>query len=312
VRFVGGRFAVRTAWAALGCLAAAALPALAAGASIGLADGTSLVVQEQRARQRGRVTDQAWTLGYSVTDAAGTRFGLVPPTADAARDSAPFLAVDDAGSAVLVWSRFDGSFRKIAYTRFAGGQWTDFHYLTFGAGDDNHPRIGVSSPLSYLFFQNGSGGYQYALIDLRAGRLLAPPRDLDLKSARNDIVPPRGVMSNGATVDIPVVNRCNADRQGCAGQIPTVSQLPPGGSVIQGGTVDIPIVNNRASAWGVGSSADCGRMVLVIPAHDAKQAFVFRFSNGATQILDHVDLPAQIQEGHGASLAANYLPLVCY
>ena len=86
-----------------------------------------------------------------------------------------------------------------------------------------------------------------------AGRLLAPPRPLNLGSARNDIIPPRVWMTNGATVDIPVVNRCHADKAGCSGLIPTIGVLPPGGLSPQGGTVDIPVTNNKATAWGVGS-----------------------------------------------------------
>jgi len=312
VRLVGGRFAIGTALVALGCLVASVLPSLAADASVTLADGTSITVKEQRGRIVHGRGNEAWTLGYTVTDAAGSHLGLVPPTADAARDSAPFLAVDDTGSAVLVWSRFDGSFRKIAYTRFAGGSWTDFHYLTFGPGDDDHPRIGVSTTLSYLFFRSATGEYQYALIDLVAGRLLATPRPLNLGSARNDILPPRGWRLNGATVDIPVVNRCRAERPGCGGQIPTIGVPSHGGSSTEGGTVDIPVTNNKATAWGVGSRGDCNRMVLVIPAHNLKSAYVFRFANGVMSQIDHVDLPPQIEDRLGESMAATYLPLVCH
>ena len=50
----------------------------------------------------------------------------------------------------------------------------------------------------------------------------------------------------------------------------------------------------------------------MIPAHNMKSAFVFRFTNGITSILNHVDLPTQIQDRLGESLAATYVPLVCH
>lgn len=313
MRIVVRRIAARMAVGAIGCLACAVLPVLASGLTADLANGASITVWEERGRAvRGR-DSQVWSINYSMTDATGRRLGVVVPTEDAARDSAPFLALDGAGSAVLVWSRFDGSYRKIAYARFADGAWINFHYLTFGPGNDDQPRIGSARAGAFLFFASESGNYQYAPFDLTTGRLFAVPRLIDLGSARRDVLPPAGATTQGGTVDIPVVNRCGGERQGCAGQsIASRSRLlPPGGPTTQGGTVDIPVVNRQASVWGVGSSGDCSSLVLVIPTHDLKSAVALRFFNGLTDVLQRVSLPSQLEDRFGESLTASYLPLVC-
>ena len=314
MRIVVRRIATRMAVVAIGCLASAGLPVLASARSVSLAGGTTLTVWEQHGRGAPGRGPEGWSINYSASDAAGTLQGVVPPTGDTARDSAPFLALDATGSAVLVWSRFDGSYRKVAYARFAGGAWTDFHYLTFGPGDDDQPRIGAAMAGAFLFYLGSHGTYQYAPLEMLAGRLFAAPRSIDLGNARRDILPPPGgAKTQGASVDIPVVNRCLGEKGACGGQTARKgSPLPPGGGTIQGGTVDIPIVNNKASVWGVGSSGDCGRMVLVIPTHDLKSAYVFRFFTGLTHVLQRVSLPPQVGDRFGEDLAASYLPLVCH
>src|SRR5256885_5942005 len=192
--------------AVLACIAASGAQAIASSPSVALADGTSLAVWEQRGRAiPGRGQDTS-SIGYSLTDAAGIRLGVVPTTADSARDAAPSLALDGTGSAVLVWSRFDGSNRKIAYARFSGGAWTNIHYLTFGPGDDDEPRIGTGQAGSFLFFIGSPDKYQFAPLDLAAGRLFAAPRLLNLGSARRDIAPVRmpGSTPIRGAVDAPV------------------------------------------------------------------------------------------------------------
>ena len=171
----GARLAARAAGILL-CLAASCLPAAAARHTLTAGDGSTVLVWEQKGRSmRGR-PGAVWAIGFSVTDASGTHVGVVAPTGDTARDSSPFLALDDAGAPVLVWSRFDGVYNKIAYTRYAGGDWTDFHYLTFGSGDDLLPLIATTASGSYLFYTGSSDRYFFAPLDLASGRLFAPPR----------------------------------------------------------------------------------------------------------------------------------------
>ncbi len=306
MRSVGGKIATGLAVAALALLATGR-PALASARSVVLPDGSSLKVWEPSVKSKTGQAQASRVLNYSVTDASGTRLGVVPPTADAALDTAPYLSMDATGSAVLVWSRSDGLFRKIAYTRFSSGAWTDFHYLTFGPGDDDLPRIGTGSTGSFLFYLRPPDKYQYAPVDLIAGRLFAAPRAIDLGSARRDIEAPRrlgSAVGRAATVDIPVVNRSAGAGQSVSGLL----QPTP-----QGGTVDIPVVNgkNKSANWDVGSSGDCSRMVLVIPSYDLTQAFVFRFASGSTAVLEAVLLPSPIRERFAEELASSHLPFVC-
>jgi len=234
-----------------------------------------------------------------------------PPAADAATDAAPFLALDRTGSAVLVWSRSDGAYKKIAYARFSGGAWTDFHYLTFGRGDDEEPRIGTGRTGSFLFYAAGPDTYLFAPLELVRGRLFAAPRALKLGNARGDIpLLPGGAVTNGG-VDAPVVTGL-ATLTPSGSAAPQGGPLDPGGLVTQGGT-DVPVVSSRtkASAWGVASSGDCRRMVLVIPARDLKSVSVFRFAGGLINVLQRHPMPAPITETFGEETASSYLPAVC-
>ena len=296
--------AIRMAAAALALNAATCLSAFASSTSVTLAGGASLTVWEQRGGAlpgRGR---ESSSLGYSLMDAAGTHLGLVPTTADAARDTGPCLTLDETGSAVLVWSRFDGSFRKIAYARFAGGAWTNVHYLTFGPGNDDEPRIGTSLAGSYLFFYGQPDTYRFAPLDLVTGRLFAAPKTLDLGGAGGNVAPQRtpGWFSIQGATDVPVTGVKGAD--------PRTGGVRP---IIQG-AVDVPVTGSKThgAIWAVGSGGDCRGIVLVIPGSGLKTALVFRFANGRTSLLQRVDLPAQVSQRFGADLAASYLPIACF
>src|SRR5262245_29790072 len=141
---------IGTVLAVIAYLALSVPTALASTRHLDLTDGRALTVWEQRGPAPGG--RESWSIDYCLRDADGSTLSVVPVTEDASADSAPFLALDPVGSPVLVWSRFDGSNMKIAYARFSGGAWTDFHYLTFGSGDDLEPRLGTSEAASYLFF----------------------------------------------------------------------------------------------------------------------------------------------------------------
>jgi hypothetical protein len=298
--------------AALALSVAAGPRAFASSSSVVLADGSTLAVWEQRGRAVPGRSQESSSLGYSVTNVSGMHLGTVSVTADAGRDEAPFLAVDETGAAVLVWSRFDGSYRKIAYARFSGGSWTNAHDLTYGPGNDDQPRLGVTEIGSFLFFVRQPDRYEYAPIDLVAGRLFAAPRLLNLGSARREIEPLRapGSISMQGAVDAPITGATPPDKHPGGGN--SAQLLQPGQTTIQA-AVDVPVANNRNKAivWGVGSSGGCRGLSLAIPARDLHSAFLFRFTNGVTGLLQQVSLPGQLTEGFGASLAAAYLPLAC-
>jgi len=292
-------------------LASGCLPLFAASPSVLLADGSALAVWEQRGRAPRGQTQGQTSIGYSLTDAAGTHLGVVPTTADASADTNPFLALDATGAAVLVWSRFDGSSRKIAFARFSAGAWTSVHYVTFGPGNDDEPRLGVGRDGSYLFFIGQGTKYQYAPIDLVSGNLYGVPKTLNLGSARNDISPvrdPGAVVSYGST-DVPVVSVAPPDKRGSGG---SPSFRLPGGFTLDA-AVDVPVVNQhtKSAIWGVASSPGCRGLVLVVPSHDLKNAYVFRFMNGAMTLLRQVGVPSPVAERFGADLAVTYLPLNC-
>ena len=314
---MGGRGRARVAGmatVALLCLAAACRPAAAAPRSLIAGDGTQVTVWEQRGRALPGRADPTSSIAYTVTDAAGTRAGVVPPTGDAARDAAPFLATDGTGTAVLVWSRFDGVYRKIAYARFTAGAWTDFRYLTFGPGDDDLPLVGDGLNGSFLFYVAQPNRYLYAPIDLETGLLFAAPRALDLAGLgrqRPRPVLPGAPMFRGGT-DAPVNWKNCRDGRNCGSR--QLGLILPGDGTVQGGS-DVPVVvghsNVKASAWGVGAGRACSRLVLVLPTADARTMLVAEFFNGRLRLLQRQPLPAQVQERFGETLAESYLPAVC-
>src|SRR2546423_13111327 len=92
--------------AVLACIAASGAQAIASSPPVALADGTSLAVWEQRGRAiPGRGQDTS-SIGYSLTDAAGIRLGVVPTTADSARGAAPSLPLARTRSALLAFCAF--------------------------------------------------------------------------------------------------------------------------------------------------------------------------------------------------------------
>ena len=306
----GARLAARAAGILL-CLAASCLPAAAARHTLTAGDGSTVLVWEQKGRSmRGR-PGAVWAIGFSVTDASGTHVGVVAPTGDTARDSSPFLALDDAGAPVLVWSRFDGVYNKIAYTRYAGGDWTDFHYLTFGSGDDLLPLIATTASGSYLFYTGSSDRYFFAPLDLASGRLFAPPRQIDLGVWHRPApvpVAPGGPSLRGG-VDVPINNRGCKDAKTCtnggAGRL-----IMLGAPGMQGG-VDAPIVNARGAIWGSASGDACSHVVLIMPSGNAKTAVVVDFHNGTAGGLLRLAIPAQPDGSFGDTLAESYLGGLC-
>lgn len=314
---MGGRTKARAMGigsAALLCLVASCLPAAAEPRSAMAADGVLVTVWEQRGRTPAGRAVESSSIAYSVTDASGTRVGTVPPTADVARDSAPFLAPDGHGSLVLVWSRFDGVYRKIAFSRFTDGAWTGFRFVTFGPGHDDLPIFGAGQDGSFLFYVVQPSRYFYAPIDPASGLLIGPPRAIDvggLGRQRPRLLSPGTPSLQGGT-DAPINWKGCRDSGGCAGQQGRI--LLPGDGTLQGGT-DAPVVvhqsNIRASAWGVASGSGCRRQVLVLQSVDARTVLAAEFQNGRLRLLDRRPLPPQAAERFAESLAEALLPAVC-
>lgn len=295
-------------------LLASCLPALAEPRSAVAANGALVTVWEERGRTpQGRPVGSS-SIAFSVTDASGTRTGTVPPTGDAGRDAAPFLASDGNGSLVLLWSRFDGVYRKIAFSRFTDGMWTGFRFVTFGPGDDDLPLFGAGQDGSYLYYVVQPNHFYYAPIDLSTGLLIGPPRGIDVAALARQkprLINPGAPSLQGGT-DAPISFRGCKDGGNCPGQ-PARIYLPGDGAV-QGGT-DVPVVVHqcgvRSSQWGVGAEQACRKQVLVLPTEDATAVLAVEFLNGRFRLLDRRPLPSQAQERFGQSLADLLLPAVC-
>ena len=294
-------------------LVASCLPAAAEPRTVMGGDGKLVSVWEQRGRANPGRDAANSSLAYSVTDAYGTHTGTVPPTGDAARDSAPFLAADGSGSLVLVWSRFDGVYRKIAFSRFTDGAWTGFRFVTFGPGDDDLPLFAAGQDGAFLFYVVQPNRFFYAPIDLVSGSLIGPPRAIDVVGLGRQKPRLRSTGNaplQGAT-DAPVNWRGCRDGGGCVQQS---RMLLPGSGTVQGGT-DAPVVlhqsNVKASAWGVGSGHGCRKQVLVIPTADAGTVMVAEFLHGWVGLLAFKPVPPQAQQRFAESLAELFLPAVC-
>lgn len=300
--------------AALLGLLASCLPAFAEPRSAVAGNGALVTVWEERGRVPLARTNGNSSIAFSVTDASGTRTGTVPPTGDPGRDAAPFLASDADGSLVLLWSRFDGIYRKIAFSRFTNGVWTGFRFVTFGPGDDDLPLFGAGQDGSFLYYVVQPNRFFYAPIDLTTGLLIGPPRGIDvavLARQKPRLTSPGAPSLQGGT-DAPINWRGCKDGGVCPGTQGRI--YLPGDSTVQGG-VDVPIAVHqcfvRSSQWGVGAEHACRKQVLVLPIEDGKTVLAIEFHNGRFRVLDRRPLPAPAQEHFGQSLADHFLPSVC-
>lgn len=307
----GMRRAATTIGAGVLALVASWSAPAAAPRTITAPDGTLVSVWEVGVR--GQVDDPETpggsALAYSLTDGSGTRTGIVAPTADQAADGQPDLAVDPrTGAVVLVWSRADAVYRKIAYARLEQGGWTDFHLLTFDGGDDVAPRIGSSSAGSYLFWAGPGSSYFYAPVELSAGRLLAAPRALALGFLRSS--GRRGADDTGVSTG-PGAAQGGIRGGGQARLAWRPRDLTPQGGTDSPGGPPKHSKPNNASTWGVGSSPGCGRVILVLPDAASDVAHIVAFHNGATTEIGRAPIPTAAPDDFGDALAASRLDPAC-
>lgn len=115
--------------------------------------------------------------------------GWVGPTRDRHSDREPSLiVVPGLDQPALVWSRHDGRFAQVAYSRFDGKSWSEVRYLTAGAEDHLHPQAGVdANGNGYALWMEpvGGGRLMLALFDPSTGNLYSGPRDLLRDLARH-------------------------------------------------------------------------------------------------------------------------------
>jgi hypothetical protein len=319
---IGSRVPV-SGMAALACLLAIALPA-AAATSVTTPQGAVVTIWEDHpVTYSGDPGAGRWAIAYSVRDDSGTRSGTIAPTGDADRDSSPLLLLDQvSGSPVALWSRFDGAFLKIAYARFEGGTFSDFHYLTFGRGDDTLPRIGTGLTGSYLFWVSDGRRYMYAPIDLAGGWLLASPKQLPYGAVRSESFPLERLSESDSTGARGQGGASGSSKTGVSGGR-TTSRTPidPTELSSQGGIDSPGIINHnggakgggpgKAEIWDVGGQPDCSTLVLVVPDRSLRALYVVKFSNGAFEVLRQIQVPTPLPARFGESVAQAYLASVC-
>jgi hypothetical protein len=297
----------RVGWAGpvVGVLLFAASSPAHASSTLVAPDGAVHTVTEVRTRYRlDTESPGPWYLAYSVVYADGeARTGVIAPTGDLAQDSGPRLALDPVTrKPVVVWTRDDGTSLQIAYTRYEGADWGDFHYLTFARSNETQPRLGDSVYGSFLFFVEDWQRYMYAPVDLSHGRLYAAPRSISQKTLQQ-----RTEESTSGSSFLA------ASRLDAASMI-----YDPGDATIQGGQ-DVPIVVHceknsgckNASVWDVGSRHTCRPQVLVIPDNVRYVAYVVRFENGSASLIQTVPIPYEIPPDFGATTAATFLESIC-
>jgi hypothetical protein len=296
------------------------LPAFATpapAAPVALPDGSTLTVWEVCAGvpgASGRSSGAA--LAWSIEDGSGSRGGIVAPTGDAAPDTDARLYLDPAtGTPVLLWSRAEAGLYKIAYARWDGAGWSDAHLLTFGPGNDRHPRVGFDLTGATLFWIADGGRYYHAPFDPAHGRLFAAPRALPRLDGRVLAAPPvRGggalMVSGGTDVPVPPTKTCGTE---------CVSGDSLSGSTAGMGThggQDIPTPptkpkNGSSSVWGVGGDPACRSQILVVPSRVPDTALVVRFRRGDLRPVDRIAVPSPVPEAFGDLAARAYLPVFC-
>jgi len=179
----------------------------------------------------------ATALTYSVLHPGGrVETGFVSPTEDLLADREPSLVLPPGGGGpFLIWTRSDGAYDQVAFSRYTGTLWTEMQYLTSGARDHLHPQVGVDSHgTATIVWVEPAGGGSVALVtfDPATGILLSSPRNLLRELARRS--PPEwlsreqgpqtvggrpsdfgpGLVPEGGN-DVPAIPPCSSTTESC-------------------------------------------------------------------------------------------------
>jgi len=209
-------------------------------------------------------------LTYSVLHPGGqVETGLVSPTEDLLADGEPSLVLPPGGGGpFLIWTRSDGAYDQVAYSRYAGTLWAEMQYLTSGARDHLHPQFGVDSHgTAYIVWVEpaGAGSIMVATFDPLTGILLSSPRDLLRELVRHSppewLSPERGPRTVGGRPsdfspgpvpeggnDTPAIPPCSNNNTSCK------KESDPWGGVTLSPACPLAVaavVKNRALSIGV-------------------------------------------------------------
>jgi hypothetical protein len=172
-------------------------------------------------------------LAYSRITLDGSHWeGVIHPTQDAANDRDPVLLLGpEASGPFLIWSRKNGRFDQLAFSRFEDGAWSQPTYLTDSPAQHLRPSAGVDAfGTGYLIWiePTGGGRVMFATFDPGTGNLLSSPRDFFLELVRHspaqwlaqDLLNPRvhgnpriddpGILPDGGA-EVPVVPPANSN-----------------------------------------------------------------------------------------------------
>lgn len=114
--------------------------------------------------------------------------GVISPTQDSAADRDPtLLQANGAPGPILIWSRSNGPFEQLAYSRFDGAGWSNPTFLTNSPRDHLRPQAGVdASGTGYVVWveTGGNASVMLATFDPLTGNLISSPRDFFMELVR--------------------------------------------------------------------------------------------------------------------------------
>jgi len=156
------------------------VPCAGATEKVVSADGTVYTIEVV---QTGGSSPEGTALAYTILHPGGTTdAGTVSPTEDHWGDREPTLVVSpEIAGPLLVWTRNDGLYDQIAYSRFDGNTWSQLKYLTSGARDHANPRVALDSHgLATLAWveQTERKAVMIGTFDPFTGDVLMAPKDL--------------------------------------------------------------------------------------------------------------------------------------
>jgi hypothetical protein len=232
-------------------------------------DGTfySATVEPSPLRSGGQ-TDATQIVVLKISPTGEQMHWVIDPTQDVLPDKDPDLLLVPGGSGpTLLWSRRNGRFDQVAFSRLEGEQWSPVRYLTNAPRHNLKPQAGVdSNGTGYVVWvvQDGGGSVSYATFDPSLGNLLSSPRDLRLELVRHsspewlmpegdrhrpgpkDIVDPVPLPDGGSEVPIAPPSATPADPNPHSEAIGGTVTLNPGCS-----KAVAAVVKNRALWIGV-------------------------------------------------------------
>ncbi|PYQ14840.1 MAG: hypothetical protein DMH00_00675 [Acidobacteria bacterium] len=145
------------------------------------ADGTIYTVEVASAAAGAAPAATQLTFTRNSPDGAQTH-GVIRPAPSGGGDRDPvLLLVPGSSGPALIWSRQEGSFDRIAYSRYSGGTWSEVRYFTNTPHHNLYPQAGVDAGgTGYVVWvqAEGSGAVMLATFDPLTGDLIASPRDL--------------------------------------------------------------------------------------------------------------------------------------